>query len=118
MNPSRAQLATQLKTLARNPSFAAWARQRPTLVDYIDTAEDTIREQARMLIADAAELANRNRIRRELVDSIDGLVQDGERLKAENASLRRLAEAALIAGQADDNGAATDIIRQALERTA
>lgn len=90
MNPSRAQLAAQLKTLGRNPSFAMWARQRPTLVQYVDIAEDTIREQANMLAADAAELANRNRVRRELVDSIDGLVQDIARLEAQNTALREL----------------------------
>jgi len=116
--PNRAHLAAMLKVFALSPTHFGHAARRE-LIEYIGIAEDAIEHQAAMLHADAAELANRHRVRRELVDSIDGLAADNARLKAQNVALAELAKKALDAldaGQQDD-GEAISIIRAALEGT-
>jgi hypothetical protein len=106
--PDRRHLAAMLRVHAHSAALFGIASRRD-LIEYIGIAEDTIEQQAAMLHADAAELANRHRVRRELVDSIDGLA-------AENASLRLLVAEAIDAG-ANNDGEAITLIRAALKGT-
>jgi hypothetical protein len=96
--PDRTHLAAMLKVFARSAAhFGVSARRE--LLEYIGICEDTIEAQAAMLRADLTDLVT------------------ARRLKAENATLRQLVEAALVAGQIDDGGESASIIREALERT-
>lgn len=86
------------------------------LREYVDTAEDTIAEQSRQMAIDAEDLAARRRVRREQSDVIGIIGAECERLKTEVATLRQLAEAALIAGMRRDD-VDLNLVRQALEKT-
>ncbi len=113
---NRARLAGLLRTVARPGNHLIGSNGKRHLLAYIDVAEDTIEQQAAMLAADAAELANRSRVRRLLVDSIEELTHDIGCLTTENASLRRLAAAAVNAAQLGDR-VSINTIREALEKT-
>ncbi len=81
---NRAALGHLLRLLVTtNPYGDLGAASKRRVIEYIDAAEDTIAAQARMLLDDAESVARR-------VDEID-------RLRAENATLRKVAIAAVRA---------------------
>lgn len=114
--PDRKHLAAMLKVFARSGAYFG-TRERQELLEYVEIAEDTITAQARMLAADTEELLRRAQVRRDQGQIIGDLGRECDRLKAENARLRALADAALIAGQLR-NDADLRLVRQALEKTA
>jgi hypothetical protein len=100
--PDRPHLAAMLRVFAHSPGPFGH-RARLELLDYLAIAEDTIKAQSAMLTADLTDRGVH--------------LAEIDRLKTENASLRTLAEAALVAGQLNDETAITTI-RDALEKTA
>ncbi|HEX7173504.1 MAG TPA: hypothetical protein VF365_12970 [Candidatus Limnocylindria bacterium] len=113
--PDRKHRAAMLRVFARSESFFG-EKSRRELLDYIRIAEDTIEAQAAMLRADLTDLQTARRRRAEVGQVANDLGHQCDRLKAENAKLRQLVEAALTAAKFADPEA-LDIIRQALERT-
>jgi hypothetical protein len=91
---NRAALGRLLRLLmTTNPDHHdVGSESRRRVVEYIDIAEDTIEQQAGMLLADTAEIATQCA---GFGVELDALGQEVERLKAENATLRKFGLAAL-----------------------
>lgn len=113
--PNRKHLAAMLRLFARTGAYFGHSA-RLELLEYIDIAEDTIAEQSKWLAEDAADMDQRTAARRVQGEVVFALGRECDRLKTQNASLRQLAEAALVAGQTFDVVSMTTI-RLVLEKT-
>lgn len=114
--PNRRRLASILRVIAapEHPPIGPYGKRH--LLDYINIAEDTIEQQAAAMRTDAEDLAERALIRRDQSEIIHSLGRQVDRLRIEVATLRQLADAALIAG-ARRNDADLNYVRQQLEMT-
>lgn len=92
--PSRPHLAAMLRVFAHS-DYHFGRSARTQLLAYIKICEDTIEQQAAMLRADLTELDDARRSRHHWGEVAGNLTLQCDRLKAENASLRALADAAL-----------------------